>query len=1032
MKHLINEDGYIITNAAVIELDDLSINIPRAYPLFTVQKCKIVCTQSCIVKELDENNNIILTDSLDVEANTAIHLLFESSDEKEQTLSFLVKFDDEEIIQFAINCSYVDASDRLCVLLNNYGIQVNDNWARCFRETDIHELNVDNVVKNQKMKEFLLEFFTLVGLRGTYKTLFAAVSYFGYSDLVKFEEHWISKNDGITRRYTEITSGFMERRLTEDGYTKIGDMTMIYSLDSLDPENPYTEDGLPNYVKVEMSFADLYFKLVLLRKILNQTFIPWDAYIVDIVGELHSLDGRAIVNWVCQDSFINQDEEQRYDFINVDFEGFHDGKVYLEEHKMIVSKMLYDIIDGDKIQLKNPAVAHITEPVIQIDKLDEVEIIDCKDFEIITRFQRKDVAIIYPKFSIKDDVIPSWVTGFIFEINSIVAGQKKCIYTSKVVDFETIQKLSKIGITSLGSYEVALIVRDQWGYEKKYNKFFEVSVESIKVDYFLLRPQYVQKNDEWLPRFEHFSGVQETQLSDSVPVLDATAYAKYKYLNEIPEDAEPVARHYTTQPSEKFTPLSLIQFSSVAITKLQHLPISEYWAPYTFIAIDMLKEGAILSLKTFQHNEYVSIEYKNELQFLHDCIEISKKDCAFQYFDFDIQPVIKSNSKRDPDTDELVDSDLRSRLDIDENDIATNMLCIYARDKGITFDKIIFRIEYNGDILTNDGYERGNLQFGEYTITLYKQPLTLFATNDEVLKILTDKIDTFSVFKNYVYPTFGCDAMIRFTSMYNITDGYFRKLVLYDKILYHYGNPIAKSSIKDWVDDHQITGVLDWYGKELYLGEDSRLTLYPGDFGDKMIMDYHFKIRVGDIWHISPKEYGVPYIVEENGEQVIKVDTFSFDDLERYLNKYHPKFENEFDIPDDMLENIDVYNAYDCFTIRSRNGKDIEVLQLNLGHHLSTQKIGAISKMFKTSSGEEFNIGAIAMAMPDENIKFENLDVSWVIKDHFSQSTVYECKGYFLKWQCMTVGVYDVEMLATDKVTNENISKTKQGCILVR
>lgn len=1028
MKYIISEDNIIVSNLDRLELPDLSIKIPKAISFFCKDKCSVYSSKQNLIVGIDENKNVVLDESISVEEGKSFTVLFESIDEKLEEVNIKCIFDDEELT-FKLYQQYVDMTDRLIVLLNNYGIQLNEDWMNAFIESDIHEKNIDCVLKDRKSSEFLLEVFKLVGLRGTYKTLFAAVTYFGYSQLIWFEEHWISQADNVTKRYTTVTSEFIDKSLTEEGFTKIGDMTMFYHLDILDPDEPYDEGGLPNYIKSNISFDDLYYKLLLLRKILNNWFIPWDAYIVDIVGELRCVDGHLHKNWVTQDDFINQDEEQRWDFIEIDYEDIQKDEnvlnhLYLQERKMIVDYELYTVLADDSIKLNQSDTAHLTARFFKIEKLDIDELVDLKDFDIITRFQRKDVAVIIPKIKLLTDEVPKWVNNFTIELYKKTDSGYEILYKSKKLTYEELITNARYGISELGDFKFIISIYDCWGYRKQYPIHFIVDVKDILVDMTLCRPRYLKNNNRFINRYMHYISTHETLLDDGVPVIDAAFTNKQDPplwdVNDS-DNSYPsiVRRNYSLKYQNLSMLMPISRYANIIPNSLQVLPIDEYYAPFDLLVLNVLKRGLKFSLKTFAHHEYTTITFENQLQFLHDLIEESKvSGSPFSFFDFDIQ---------------YIDTLATERLNINENLLASEMLLVYSRYKSFSLDKVIFRIELGDDVLTNDPLTQGQLVLNEKQLLWYGRPLTLYMTNKEAEDFIWEKDSVFDVYHNYIYPSFGCDSMIRLNTLYNTSNMelyrlrlYEKTLTLYDKVLTLYQNP-------GWMDAGR-SGILEWYHQNLTKHGDI-LVLYPDyDENGRMNIDHHLKFRYDNTWWVSLKEYGKP-VYEQNPDgtwtMTMPEPPLDFEHLKRIFDQYDSNFTNELELPQEVLDNLDVYYYDSNFVIRCRNGHSIEICQMNTGHKICEDRTGSIEKMFIVTSGTSFQLGSCVMAIPNDDIKIQYCDVKWTITDYITKTDVLVAEGYCLKWIPMNVGLYNLKMTITDKNTGSQRECEKIGAILV-
>lgn len=1030
MKYLVTSEGVIVSHLDVLEFPNLSINIPKAETFFSKEECSVYSTRKNIIIGTDENQNIVLSDSIHVDAGKSFSVLLESSEEKREQTEITVIYENTEL-HFVVIQQYVDVTDRLIVMLNNYGIQLDSDWMHCFYESDIHEVNIDCVLKDRKSSEFMLEFMNLVGLRGTYKTLFSAVAYFGYSQLVWFEEHWVSRNDGVTKRYTTVTSEFIDKSLTEEGFTKIGDMTMFYYLDTLDPDEPYDEGGLPNYIKSYTSFDDLYFKLLLLRKLLNKWFIPWDAWIVDIVGELRAVDGHLHKTWVTQDDFINQDEEQRYDFLEIEYDNFVDidgeKHIFLREEKMIVDYELYTVLADESIKLNQSDTAHLKARFFKIEKVGVDELVDLKDFDIITRFQRKDVAIITPKFTLKKDEVPEWVNGFAIELFKKTDSGYEIVYRSRNLTWEQLTTNARFGISELGEFLFIISIYDCWGYRKQYPLKFFVEQDDVLVDFKLCRPEFIdEKTKETINRYMHFDGTHETKQEDGVPVVDAAFTNKqdpalWDVNNPDETDTTIIRRYYSLKYQNLQMLMPISRYSNVAVGSLSRMPIDEYYAPFDLLVLNILKRGIKFSLKTFPHHEYTTVTFENVLQFQHDLVEESKVEGSpFSFFDWDIQ---------------LLDPYATERLIENENMLATEMLLVYSRYKSFSIDKIIFRIEDGDLVLTNDPLVQGQLTLNSKYLTWYGRILNLYMTNDAAKEFIYQKDDSpFDIYHNFIYPTFGCDAMLRMYTLFNTSEMELYRLRLYDKTLTLYDKPLTLYQNAGWKDAGR-TGILEWYHQNLTLRGDT-LVLYPNyDAHGHMNIDNHLKFRMDGTWWTSIKEYGKP-VYEQNpdtGEWTMTMPEppLDFEHLRRIFDQYADGFENELDLPQEVLDDIDVYYADSNFVIRSRNGHSIEICQMNVGHKICADRTGSISKMYVITSGSSFQLGSVVIALPNHDVKVDYADVTWEITDYITKQTILTAEGYCLKWIPFQTGLYNIKMKVIDTVTGIQREIEKVGCVLV-
>ena len=132
MKYIYSEDKIIITNNSRIELDDLSINIPKAYSFYLPFVCNIIADADVLISSIDEKGNVVLGRELVKTDNQSFSILLESSKEGIEEIPLTINFSSGETIHFTIVQQYVDVEDRLIIACNNYGIQIDSDWMKCF------------------------------------------------------------------------------------------------------------------------------------------------------------------------------------------------------------------------------------------------------------------------------------------------------------------------------------------------------------------------------------------------------------------------------------------------------------------------------------------------------------------------------------------------------------------------------------------------------------------------------------------------------------------------------------------------------------------------------------------------------------------------------------------------------------------------------------------------------------------------------------------------------------------------------------
>jgi len=84
-----------------------------------------------------------------------------------------------------------DEDERLRLMLDNFGIQINQQEEKIFRDSDINEELPNYLLLNEKRKEMLLEYHNIYPYIGSYKALVNIINYFGYGD-TRLKEYWLN------------------------------------------------------------------------------------------------------------------------------------------------------------------------------------------------------------------------------------------------------------------------------------------------------------------------------------------------------------------------------------------------------------------------------------------------------------------------------------------------------------------------------------------------------------------------------------------------------------------------------------------------------------------------------------------------------------------------------------------------------------------------------------------------------------------------------------------------------------------------
>jgi len=203
--------------------------------------------------------------------------------------------------------------ERLNVLLNNFGINIDENMEYMFRESDINEDMPDYKLLNEKRKEMLLSYNQIYPYIGSYKSLFNILNYFGYKD-IKIKEYFIKVDTETNeKKYLQVPTirNKDEKQLIKKIYdlipSKIWKKTPFIGLffDINKETGEYDERDLPIVEEsFQFSLDEILIKLFNFKEYLKNNFLPLNSRIINITGEGIYYEKIKAVNWSGSTHFL--------------------------------------------------------------------------------------------------------------------------------------------------------------------------------------------------------------------------------------------------------------------------------------------------------------------------------------------------------------------------------------------------------------------------------------------------------------------------------------------------------------------------------------------------------------------------------------------------------------------------------------------------------------------------------------------------------------------------------------------------------
>jgi len=178
--------------------------------------------------------------------------------------------------------------ERFRMVLNNLGIQLDEDVEKIFIESDIDEDGVDYTLLNRKRKEMLLQYPEIYNYIGSYKSVINAINYFGWNDLQLFEYYKnVNPNSPLYQKLHKVLIQDIFDN-TVEGWTPTDYISGKYNTGLFKKTNLFNltyritdEDG--NNILL-YSLDEIQIKLNKLKRWLKRNILPLSSNLIDITG----------------------------------------------------------------------------------------------------------------------------------------------------------------------------------------------------------------------------------------------------------------------------------------------------------------------------------------------------------------------------------------------------------------------------------------------------------------------------------------------------------------------------------------------------------------------------------------------------------------------------------------------------------------------------------------------------------------------------------------------------------------------------
>ena len=209
------------------------------------------------------------------------YILASSNMTGEFTENFYLTEKDKESIKYKIGADFYGENEFNSINLLNNGIEIPSSIQKAIYPVNVHEDKKDNIVLNRKWKELLSNYWDVVANKGSYKSLYNALKWFEYGDIIKLYEIWKHEDMGMDiydeRELSEILGDKYFESL--NGFNKTTYMAISVALEKiLKDEMGVKYDNEKNPILEKISFdwsiQDLSLKLSMLGSFYKTYFMP--------------------------------------------------------------------------------------------------------------------------------------------------------------------------------------------------------------------------------------------------------------------------------------------------------------------------------------------------------------------------------------------------------------------------------------------------------------------------------------------------------------------------------------------------------------------------------------------------------------------------------------------------------------------------------------------------------------------------------------------------------------------------------------
>lgn len=192
---------------------------------------------------------------------------------------------------YKIGAEFWGCNEALKINLANQGTEISDIVCKAIYGSDLYEDDVDWVLLNRKLRELLVHHMDILDNKGSYKSLFNALQWFEYENLVELREVWKFQTPAGTKYFDAPVHKFLEDHLKDQLFNTA--KTTFLALRNFKPNTVYDSDEqvVVDKLACKWSEEEMALKMVLLGNFFETYFMPLHSDLIrSCIEDLYTYD----------------------------------------------------------------------------------------------------------------------------------------------------------------------------------------------------------------------------------------------------------------------------------------------------------------------------------------------------------------------------------------------------------------------------------------------------------------------------------------------------------------------------------------------------------------------------------------------------------------------------------------------------------------------------------------------------------------------------------------------------------------------